>query len=219
MMHLVDNWYHHTKRMTKTSADKFETEVYLRFKKNEKAREERFAEFEKGIAEREKERAKLVMQRQREREEMEQDDFSTSDEETEESDDDEDDDTIYCQICSKKYDDFNKRTGPKGDRSCHSCCADCFRQCTKIKRNGNYYSKQYTCFWCEGIHYFEPTSNEIFQEREKEKKRFEYNHNIQNNKQAKKETCEEETTDSGCLNFLLFILFICFMMNHIKIDI
>lgn len=208
--------------MTRTSTDKFETDLYLRFKKNEKSLK-RIMEFEKDLAKREKELLKRdMLQRQIEREEMEQDDISTSDEEvtdeevtdddeeTEEYDDNEGDDTIYCLVCSKKYDDLNKRTGPNGDRSCHYCCEDCFRQCMKIQQiKKNCYTKQYTCFQCEGIHYFIPTLNEIKEEREKEKAKFEYNRNIQNNKQVKKKTCKEQTTDSGCGWF--FILFITLM--------
>jgi hypothetical protein len=186
--------------MTKNSADIFETELYLRFKKNEKEREERFVHFEKDLVEREKERMMREMQRQREREELEKEVLEmTSDEESEEDDeeseeddeeseeDDEDDDTIYCQICSKKYDDINNRTGPKGDRSCHHCCRDCFKQCMKIEKQGNSYVKKYTCFWCEGIHYFKPTLNEIVVERMKENKKLDNNCNIQNNKQFKKQ--------------------------------
>jgi len=89
-----------------------------------------------------------------------------------------------------------------------------------MTRIENKYIKQYTCFQCEGIHYFIPTLNEIKEEIEKEKKKFqEYNRNIQNNKQVKKETYKEQNKDSSCIKFLLFILFIYYMMKHIKIDI
>ena len=194
--------------MTKNSTDNFEAELYLRFKKNEKEREERFIQFEKEREEREKERMMREMQRQKQREELEKEVLEiSSDEESEEyEEDDQDDDTIYCQICSKKYDDINARIGPKGDRSCHYCCRNCFKDCMKIEKQGNIYVNKYTCFWCEGLHYFEPTFNEIVTERIKENKKFDNNRNIQNNKQSKKQNYFWKNLDVICLLAIIIMI-------------
>jgi hypothetical protein len=205
-----------TKRITKNSIDKFEKELYLRFKKNEKDREERFMQFEKEREEREMEYMRREKQRQREREKMETIEITsvTSDEESEEevTEDDEDDDTIYCQICSRKYDDINKRTGPKEDRSCHYCCTDCFKQCMQIKKQGRYYVNKYTCFWCEGIHYFELTPMEIWNEMKKEEHIKATQSGDEMKKQSKKQNSFWKNLNALC--FIVMVIMISTMYTQ-----
>ena len=82
----------------------------------------------------------------------------------------------------------------------------------KIEKQGDTYVNKYTCFWCEGVHCFEPTPMEIINEIEKEEHIKATQSGDKMKKQSKKQNYFWKNLDVLC--FIVIVIMISTMYKQ-----